>query len=114
MRYAQDVFDTIYNFTGFTDYAYQYNAEANFNDSICITEGNKRRRLLNEAVYIPSTIISIEGDIVNNLHRERSVVMHLNKSIPIPKTKDTSRQTISGFGICLYTSPQNVFTETSI
>jgi hypothetical protein len=100
MRYAQETFDTIYNFTGWTDYVYQYNGEAIFDDSICVKEGNKRRRLLTPATYLPSTVVSVEGEIFNNLHRERSVLLHLNKEIIDPTTKDNTRQTATQFGVC--------------
>lgn len=100
IRYADEVLNTIYNFMGFTDYVYQYNASAVFNQSICVTEGNKRRRLLKNPLYIPSTVVSIEGDVYNNLNRETSVYLQLNKEIADPKTKDTSRNTATGFKIC--------------
>ena len=62
-------FDIIYNFTGYTDYVYQYNSKASFIKSIPIKEGNKRRRLLRNVVYLPSDIVSIDGDIFNNYFR---------------------------------------------
>ncbi len=100
IKTADDIFQTIYNFTGYTDYVYQYNSHALFNQSICIKEGNKRRRLLRPAIYVPPTSISIDDKIFNNLHREKSVYLELNKPIILPSVKDTSRNTISGFGLC--------------
>ncbi len=100
IRYADEVLSTIYNFMGFTDYVYQYNASAIFDRSICVDNGNKRRRLLKTPLYIPPTVVSIEGDVFNNLHRETSIYLHLNKAIGDPKTKDTSRNTATGFKIC--------------
>ncbi len=100
LRVSEQTMDTIRNFTGYTDYVYQYNAEAIFNQSKCVSDGNKRRRLLKNATYLPSTVVSVDSNVFNNLHREKSVLFELNKSIAAPSTKDTSRQTISGFGLC--------------
>lgn len=100
IRAAEQVMDTIRNFTGYTDYVYQYNAEAIFNQSKCVTDGNKRRRLVRQATYLPSTVVSVDSNVFNNLHREKSVLFELNKSIAVPSTKDNSRQTVSTFGIC--------------
>lgn len=100
IRYADEILTTIYNFMGYTDYVYQYNASAIFNQSICVTDGNKRRRVLRAPLYIPSTVVSIDGDVYNNLNRETSIYLQLNKAIADPKTKDTTRNTASGFKIC--------------
>jgi hypothetical protein len=100
MRYAQETFDTIYNFTPFTDYVYQYNGIAMFDESLCIQNGNKRRRLIKPALYVPSTVVSIEGETFNNLHAEKSVFFQLNKPINDPSTKDNSRQTATQFAVC--------------
>jgi len=100
MRYATEYLDIIYNFTGYTDYTYQYNAKAVFNQSIPSKSGNKRRRLLKPAYYIPSDVVTIDDKIFNNYGRERSVYFKLNKEISDPKTIDTSRGTMSSFGLC--------------
>lgn len=100
IRYADEVLNTIYNFMGFTDYVYQYNASAIFDNSICVSDGNKRRRLLKPALQIPSTTVSIDGEVYNNLLREPSIYLQLNKPIADPKTKDTTRNTATGFKIC--------------
>lgn len=97
---ANKVIDTIYNFATFTDYVYQYNAKAVFNKSKRVRRGNKRRRLLRPFVYLPADIVSIGGDLFNNFLREKSVYIQLNKEIQPPNTKDNTRNTISGFGLC--------------
>lgn len=99
IKEANEIFDIINNFTGYTDYVYQYNAHADFNRSICVQEGNKRRSIT-LGKYIPSDVISIDEKIFNNLLGEESVYLELNKPILDPTTKDNSRNTISGFGIC--------------
>lgn len=100
IRYAQEVLDLINRFTGDTDYVYQYNAVAKFTRSIPVQNGNRRRRLLTPYKYIPSTVVTIDNTIFNNLLSEKSVYLHLNKEIKDPSTKDTSRNTISGFNVC--------------
>lgn len=100
IKMADDIFTIIYNFTGFTDYVYQYNAAATFNRSICIQDGNKRRRLKFPATYIPSTVVSVNDLTLNNLNRERFVYLELNKPVSNPTVVDNTRQTASGFGIC--------------
>jgi len=100
IRYSDEILNTIYNFMASTDYVYQYNASAIFNQSICVSEGNKRRRLVKPALQIPSTVVSIEGEVFNNLLREPSIYLQLNKAIKDPSTKDTTRNTASGFKVC--------------
>lgn len=100
IKVAEETMDLIRNFTGYTDYVYQYNAAAIFNRQLCQPLGNKRRRLLRPAVYISPTVVSIDDKVYNNLNRERSVYLELNKPIPKPITTDTSRKTATGFGIC--------------
>ena len=100
IKAADDTFDIIYNLTGFTDYVYQYNAAATFTQSKCVTSGNKRRRLRYPATYIPSTVVSVNNVILNNLHRERFVYMEVNKPIADPTTRDNTRQTATEFGVC--------------
>jgi hypothetical protein len=100
IKVADDLMNIMRDFSGYTDYVYQYNASAIFNRSICQPDGQKRRRLISSATYLPSTVVSKEEIVFNNLFRERSVFLELNKPIPVPKTKDNSRQTATGFGLC--------------
>lgn len=100
MKEADTVMGIIYDFTGYTDYVYQYNAHAEFTHSKCVVSGNKRRRLTKPASYVPSDIISIDGKTLNNYGREKSVYLELNKPIEDPTTRDDSRQTASEFGVC--------------
>lgn len=100
IREADLVMETIYNFMSYTDYVYQYNSHALFNKSICIKEGNKRRRLLKPATYIPSTIVTVNDTVFNNLFREECVYFQFNRPISTPTTKDNSRGSISSYGNC--------------
>jgi len=100
IKAADDMFQIIYDFTGYTDYVYQYNAIAEFDRSICTPTGQKRRRLTFPATYIPATVVTVNNTILNNLNRERFVYLQLNKPLNDPSVKDTTRQTASGFGVC--------------
>lgn len=100
MRYASEILQIIYDFAGYVDYVYQYNAHAKFDRSICVKTGNKRRRLLKNAIYVPSDAITIDDKVYNNYLREKTVYLELNKAISDPTTTDNSRNTMSGFGIC--------------
>lgn len=97
---ANKIIQIIQDLTDPINYAYQYNAVSTFNKSIRVEDGNKRRRLLDEGVFIKSALYNINGQTFNNFKRETSVYINLNKEIPDPTTKDTSRDTISGFGLC--------------
>lgn len=100
IRVADETLEIIRNLTGYTEYVYQYNAQAIFNRSIPVKAGNRRRRLLRDAVYLPSTLVSIDDKVYNNMHREKSVYLELNKPIAPPSVTDDTRQTASGFGVC--------------
>lgn len=100
IKAASDIFDIIYDFTGFTDYVYQYNSVAKFTRSIPTVEGNKRRRLKVPATYISPTVHTVSDTLLNNLHRERFVYLELNKPIKEPSVRDNTRQTATSFGIC--------------
>jgi hypothetical protein len=45
-------------------------------------------------------VVSVHDGTYNNYFREKSVLLELNKPIANPTNKDTTRNTISGFGIC--------------
>lgn len=100
IKMADDIFNIIYNFTGYTDYVYQYNAHALFNKSIPTKSGNKRRRVTFPATYIPPTVVTVNDQEFNNLLREKCVYLELNKGISNPSIVDTSCNTISGFVKC--------------
>lgn len=100
IKAADDTLNIIRDFTGYTDYVYQYNATAVFNRSVCVGNGDKRRRVITDPTYLPSTVVGKEDKVFNNLFRERSVLLELNKPISKPTVRDDSRQTATGFGIC--------------
>ncbi len=97
---ADRTMKTIIDFTGYTDYVYQYNAHAKFDRSVCITAGNKRRRTLTSPKYIPSDVVTVDDTTLNNYFREKMVYVHLNKEVADPVNIDNTRNTMSGFGVC--------------
>lgn len=99
IKTASETMSIIQDFTGYVDYVYQYNAHAQFNSSFPTKDGNRRRRLISPARYIPPTIVSIDDVTFNNLNRESGVYLHLNKEVNDPITKDNTRNTATGFGI---------------
>ena len=99
IKYANEVLDIINGFTANTDYVLQYNASAEFRKSTAAKTGNKRRAII-QSKYLPSQVVSIDNETINNFKREKGVYLKLNKEIIDPSTKDNSRNTISGFGIC--------------
>lgn len=101
IKAAEDTFNIIQQFTGYTDYVYQYNAVAKFNRSVCQRDGNKRRALISDARYLSPNNSSVSGGIrFNNLLREKSVYLELNEPIAEPTVIDNSRQTATDFGVC--------------
>lgn len=105
---ANQVIKIIDDFTSETDYTYQYGAHAKFVRQLPVLLGQKRRRLLYPATYLANTLLTVDGLTINNIGREQSVYLHLNKEVGIPVTLDNSRQTIKEFGVC--TNPtQDVF-----
>lgn len=101
IKAADDIFNIISNFTGYTDYAYQYNGHALFERSIPMKAGNKRRRLkITDNLYIPSSKVTVNGNEINNKGRERFVYLETNKPVSAPSVEDTSRGTIGSFGLC--------------
>ena len=99
LKYANEVLDIINGFTSPTDYVLQYNSSAEFRQSRSVKTGNKRRAVI-QSKYIPSEVVSIDNQIINNFKREKGVYLKLNKDILDPSVEDNSRNTISGFGIC--------------
>lgn len=97
---ADKTMEIIDNFTGYTDYVYQINSAANFTRSRCVANGNKRRRLLTPALYIPSDVVSIDDKLFNNYFREKTVYFQLNKEISDPTEEDTTNRTMTDSGAC--------------
>jgi hypothetical protein len=100
MKYAQNLLDIIYNFISFRQYAYQYNSHALFSATNPITDGNKRRKAVQQPEYLSSNLHTINGVTFNNFGKQESVYVELNRNVALPSVKDDTRRTISQFGSC--------------
>lgn len=109
IRYAQEILDIVYNFTTDTDYVYQYNSHALFNSSVPSTIGNVRRGLVFPGTYIPSDVVTVNDNLINNYGREQGVYIQTNKPFANPKKADSSLKTMLTAGVC--DSPTTQFTS---
>lgn len=92
--------DLIRNFSGYNQFVYQYNSHGFFNKQKTIKKNNKRRKTLNQPLYLSSANHSHNGYDINNIGKEKSIFVELEKEVDFPTTKDNSRKTISQFKIC--------------
>lgn len=95
----QTVVNLIKTLSSWEQFAYQYNSNSFYSDYTFATTGNRRRRI-NYGQYLIPGNQDINGVKMNNFNRESSVYLELNQPLKDPNTKDTSRNTISGFGLC--------------
>lgn len=98
-QHAKLWLDIISNFSGYNQYAYQYNGVAQLINQKCIKRGNKRRNVLRQPFYLDNGIHTVGEFNVNNGGRNSAVFVELKKEINFPSVTDTSRRTISEFGI---------------
>ncbi len=99
VEYADNILAIIYNFTGPTDYAYQYNSHALFNKTAPVKKDNKRRKVIAQPEYLSSNLHSIRGTTFNNFGKQDSILIEINKPVKDFKNKDNTRRTISEFNI---------------
>lgn len=95
----QSVITTIKALSSWHQFAYQYNSHGFYNQSLKVNPGNKRRRI-NYGQYLIPGNQEINGVKMNNFNRESSVYLEINQFLQDPQTRDNSRNTISGFGLC--------------
>jgi len=98
-QHAKIWLDIIKNFSGYTQYAYQYNGKVNYTNQKCITKGNKRRNVLRQPFYLDNGIHTIGDFSVNNGGRNSAVLVEFKNPIKFPTVKDTTRRNISEYGI---------------
>jgi hypothetical protein len=93
--HAKQWLDIIKNFSGYTQFAYQYNGVVNYTNQKCVSKGNRRRSVLRQPFYLDNGFHSVGDFNVNNGGRNSSVFVEFNKEIAPPTIKDTSRKTLS-------------------
>lgn len=92
--------NTIKNFAAYEQYVYQYNSHALFTKQKTIKKGNRRRKTKSQPIYLQSGAHSYGDYEINNVGKQSSIFVDLEKEVGLPTVKDTSRRTISQFKIC--------------
>jgi len=95
----QTVINVIRLLGSYQQFAYQFNSHGLYSGFTYPRLGNRRRRI-NYAQYLIPGVQDINGTRVNNFNRESSVYLELNSPLRDPQSKDVSRNTISGWGLC--------------
>lgn len=98
-KFAQQILDTIKNFSPYVQYARQYNAECFYNEQKTVKLGNKRRAFLSQPFYLENGLSYTNGFTINNGGRNSSIYLELQKKVPFPSTKDVSRVTMGDLGL---------------
>lgn len=107
LQTAQKVLDIIAEASPYEQYALQYDSHAFFNTYKNVPIDN-RRRFLSYYQYIFDGVNTVQNARFNNYKREDSVYLQLQKAVDDPTTKDTTRKSVSDFGLC-----NNPFSPTS-
>ena len=100
LKYAEDIMNIIDGFTREIQYAYQYNSHVLFDTSRCIQRDYRRRFVLQPIQRITPNLHTVSDITVNNFAKAPFMFVELNEAVKRPSVEDTSRNTISGFGIC--------------
>lgn len=98
-EFAANALRIILGFSGFEQYAYQYNSHGVFSSQLPVLAGNKRRYAMKQPEYMTAGIHSVGDKIFNNYGKQDSIYIEFNKEIKDPKTQDTTRKTMSQFGV---------------
>ena len=94
-QHAKLWLDIIKDFSGYKQYAYQYNGKVVYNNQKCVKKGNKRRNVLRQPFYLDNGFHSVGEYNINNGGRNSSIFVELKNGIDFPTVKDTSRKTLS-------------------
>lgn len=98
-QHARTWFKIIEDFSGYNQYGYQFNSKVKYTNQKCAIKGNKRRNVLRQPFYLDNGIHTV-GDLnVNNGGRNSAIFVEFKKEIDFPTVEDTSRKTISEYGI---------------
>lgn len=98
MDYANKFLKNILDASGYFDYVYQYDSHGFFNRQICTKAGYKRRKTIQQPLYVPSGKVSYSGYDINNIDKQTFVLTELNKPLANPSVADTT-QNILGFNV---------------
>lgn len=92
--------ETVRNFTQYNQYVYQYNSHVLLNKQKQIKKNNKRRKVSSQPLYLKSGNHSLRDYEINNVGKQESIFIELEKEVVTPTTKDNTRKSISQFKIC--------------
>jgi len=96
--FANKFLDQVRSFSSFKQYAYQYNSYGLFTKQKCF---NHRRKIVQgTSRYLKSAPENVNDFVINNYKKEESLFLEIERDIPLPLSKDTTRRTITKFGLC--------------
>jgi len=110
-QHAKLWLDIIKNFSGYNQYAYQYNGKVTYNNQKCVEKGNKRRNVLRQPFYLDNGIHTVGDFSVNNGGRNSAVFVEFKNGIDYPTVTDTTRRTIGQLG--MINNPSQIVNGTS-
>lgn len=110
-QHAKIWLDIIRNFSGYNQFAYQYNGKVLYNNQKCVKKGNKRRNVLRQPFYLDNGIHTVGEFNINNGGRNSAIFVEFKKPIAFPTVKDNSRKTLSELN--LLSNPTKITTATS-
>lgn len=105
-EFAMNALKIIMGFSGYEQYAYQYNSKASFDAQLPVKIDNKRRYALKQPRYITDGLHNIDNKVLNNFGKQNSIYVEFNKELKEPLTEDDSRKTMSAFGTA--SNPQQI------
>ena len=107
---AEQALQVIRKLIPYEQYAYQYNGHGFYSDTLQVASGNSRRKIV-EADYLEPHLQEFGAEYrINNLFRQRAVVLKLGDSLEDLPVKDDSRQTVGTKG--LWDNPTQAFSST--
>lgn len=98
-KFGLEILEGIKSLSQYQQYARQYNGEVLYNIQHIIKKGNKRRKFLRQPFYLDNAVQSIGNYQINNGGRNSSIFIELSDNVNSPSIIDTSRKTISEYGI---------------
>lgn len=113
---ADQVLRTIYNFSKYRDHMIQYNSHgfySNFtsvpNSQVGASRPSIRRQVQDSGIkYVGSGIQDVGGNArVNNLYRNKFVLVKINGALPTPSLIDNTRRRLADIPGINYEKPQN-------
>lgn len=96
---ANQIIQIIDDFVDYTDYMFQYNSKAFYNNSFISNKGFKRR-FVNNYRYLENGLYDLgNNEYINNSGKEKSIYVELNNELEEFRVKDNSKQTMTQFKV---------------